>query len=132
MYPKITSKANLGIRAQNLKIYDGTISSPKGHSVIGSINEIAENSEIKIENQDTIEKLSLINNLNPAAEINGKEYTTIDAAIENVKNGETVKLLRNVNKIGEFNLNGNDFTIDLNTYTLRTFNNDWLFKNSNH
>ena len=131
MYPKITSKANLGIRAQNLKIYDGTISSPKGHSVIGSINEIAENSEIKIENQDTIEKLSLINNLNPAAEINGKEYTTIDAAIENVKNGETVKLLRNVNKIGEFNLNGNDFTIDLNTYTLRTFNNDWLFKNSN-
>lgn len=60
--------------------------------------------------------------LYPAAEINGKKYKTLKEAIENVKSGDTIYVLRNVSDAQGISVPSNsNFTIDFqnHTYTLK-------------
>ena len=129
-YPYITTQGGIGVRTNNLNMYDGTIKSNVDKTVRGAVNEIESGYELKLEYEDDNEKLSLFNP-SPLAKIGEKEYSSLKQAIESVQNGETIKLLRNIVIFDEITVDEDkEFKIDLNSYKIIAFNDEYLFTNN--
>ena len=139
-YPKIDNKASsnncIGILSENLKIYDGTITASKSNSIKGGINDIEDGYEIDItdsvdEKNNNLETVSLVKPTEAVAKIGEKAYTTLSSAIDDVKKGETIQIINNIFPVREFTISEDkDFILDLNSYTIRAFNDEYLFSNN--
>ena len=133
-YPKIISNRGSTLSVNNFYMYDGSItfngSYPKDRTYNGYFKEVEDNSELKVTLTDSSEMLSLFIPTDPVAQIGEKTYLTLQSAIDNVKNGETIQLLSDIYPIRSIDISENsDFTIDLNTHEIRAFNSGALFKN---
>ena len=139
-YPKINVKSPssdfIGITTKKLSIYDGTITAGKNNSIKSGISDIEDDYEINItDSVDTsnnnFETVSLIKPTEAVAQIGEKTYTTLSSAIDNVKNGEIIQIVKNIFPVREFTIpEDKNFTLDLNSYTIRAFNDEYLFSNS--
>ncbi len=139
-YPKINVKSSssdfIGITTKKLSIYDGTITAGKNNSIKSGISEIEDGYEINITDSvdasnNNFETVSLIKPTEAVAQIGEKTYTTLSSAIDDVKNGETIQIIKNIFPVREFTIpEDKNFTLDLNSYTIRAFNDEYLFNNS--
>ena len=139
-YPKIDNKASsnncIGILSENLKIYDGSITASKDNSIKSGISDIEDGYEIDIidsvdDKNNNLETVSLVKPTEAVAQIGEKTYTTLSSAIDDVNNGETIQIVKNIFPVREFTISEDkDFTLDLNSYTIRAFNDEYLFSNS--
>ena len=124
-----SGKAKATVKANNLYLYDGVIKGKKENAIKGGIKEIEAGYGIGITQDGDYEIISLIKPTEAVAQIGEKNYTSLKTAIDEVQSGETIKLIKNVYTIDQYVINKN-FDIDLNKNTIRSFNTDWLFKNS--
>ena len=124
-----SGKAKATVKANNLYLYDGVIKGKKENAIKGGIKEIEAGYGIGITQDGDYEIISLIKTTEAVAQIGEKNYTSLKTAIDEVQSGETIKLIKNVYTIDQYVIN-KDFDIDLNKNTIRSFNTDWLFKNS--
>ena len=131
-YPKIKNGNGSGLKTNNLNIYDGTITTKKGLSILGSITEIEDSYKVNVVyNEDGTETLSLVEPTDVVAKIGEKTYTKLGDALAEVSDNETIYLLKNVYPIESFILNeSKSFKIDLNSNEIRGFNSDKLFENA--
>ena len=139
-YPKIDNKVSssncIGILSENLKIYDGSITASKDNSIKSGISDIEDGYEIDIidsvdDKNNNLETVSLVKPTEAVAQIGEKTYTTLSSAIDDVNNGETIQIVKNIFPVREFTISEDkDFTLDLNSYTIRAFNDEYLFSNS--
>ena len=131
-YPKITNSTGSGLKTNNLNIYDGTITTKKGLSILGSITEIEDSYKVNVVyNEDGTETLSLVEPTDVVAKIGEKTYTKLGDALAEVSDNETIYLLKNVYPIEAFTLSESKiFKIDLNSNEIRGFNSDKLFENA--
>ena len=131
-YPKIKNGNGSGLKTNNLNIYDGTITTKKGLSILGSITEIEDSYKVNVAyNEDGMETLSLVEPTDVVAKIGEKTYTKLGDALAEVSDNETIYLLKNVYPIESFILNeSKSFKIDLNSNEIRGFNSDKLFENA--
>ena len=130
-YPYIKNTRNAyGLKATNLYIYDGSITTYKNKAVMSSITEIEENSKINITTYGDNETLSLVKAEDAVAQIGNETYTSLKSAVDAVKTGETIKILSDIYPINIFELTNNNFTIDLNSNKVRSFSSDSLFNNA--
>ena len=130
-YPFIKNTRNAyGLKATNLYIYDGSITTYKNKAVMSSITEIEENSKINITTDGDNETLSLVKAEDAVAQIGNETYTSLKSAVDAVKTGETIKILSDIYPINTFKLTNNNFTIDLNSNKVRSFSSDSLFNNA--
>ena len=139
-YPKINVKSPssdfIGITTKKLSIYDGTITAGKNNSIKSGISDIEDGYEINITDSvdasnNNFETVSLIKPTEAVAQIGEKTYTTLSSAIDDVKNGETIQIIKNIFPVREFTIpEDKNFTLDLNSYTIRAFNDEYLFNNS--
>ena len=130
-YPYIKNvSSGCGLKATNLYIYDGSITTYKNKSVMSSITEIEENSKINITTDGDNETLSLVKAEDAVAQIGNETYTSLKSAVDAVKTGETIKILSDIYPIDNFELTNNNFTIDLNSNKVRSFSSDSLFNNA--
>ena len=129
-YPFIKNTRNAyGLKATNLYIYDGSITTYKNKAVMSSITEIEENSKINITTDGDNETLSLVKAEDAVAQIGNETYTSLKSALDAVKTGETIKILSDIYPINTFELTNNNFTIDLNSNKIRSFSSNSLFNN---
>ena len=124
-----SNKAKSTVKANNLYLYDGVIKGKKENAIKGGIKEIEDGYDIGITEDGDYEIISLTKPTEAVAQIGEKNYTSLKTAIDEVQSGETIKLIKNVYTIDQYVIN-KDFNIDLNKNTIRSFNTDWLFKNS--
>ena len=131
-YPKIQNGTGSGLKTNNLNIYDGTITTKKGLSILGSITEIEDSYKVNVVyNEDGTETLSLVEPTDVVAKIGEKKYTKLQDALYEVSDNETIYLLKNIYPIEAFTLSeSKSFKIDLNSNEIRGFNSDKLFENS--
>ena len=131
-YPKIQNGTGSGLKTNNLNIYDGTITTKKGLSILGSITEIEDSYKVNVVyNEDGTETLSLVEPTDVVAKIGEKTYTKLGDALAEVSDNETIYLLKNVYPIEAFTLSESKiFKIDLNSNEIRGFNSDKLFENA--
>ena len=131
-YPKIQNGTGSGLKTNNLNIYDGTITTKKGLSILGSITEIEDSYKVNVVyNEDGTETLSLVEPTDVVAKIGEKNYTKLGDALAEVSDNETIYLLKNVYPIEAFTLSESKiFKIDLNSNEIRGFNSDKLFENA--
>ena len=130
-YPYIKNTSNAyGLKATNIYIYDGSITTYKNKAVMSSITEIEENSKINITTDGDNETLSLVKAEDAVAQIGNKTYTSLKSAVDAVKTGETIKILSDIYPINTFELTNNNFTINLNSNKIRSFSSDSLFNNA--
>ena len=130
-YPYIKNvSSGCGLKATNLYIYDGSITTYKNKAVMSSITEIEENSKINITTDGDNETLSLVKAEDAVAQIGNETYTSLKSAVDAVKTGETIKILSDIYPIDNFELTNNNFTIDLNSNKVRSFSSDSLFNNA--
>ena len=141
-YPKINVKNYssgyefIGITAKRLSMYDGTITARKNNSIKSGINDIEDDYEINItdsvdESNNNFETVSLVKPTEPVAKIGEKTYKTLASAINDVGNGETIQIIKNIFPVREFTISEDkNFALDLNSYTIRAFNDEYLFSNS--
>ena len=130
-YPYIKNvSSGCGLKATNLYIYDGSITTYKNKAVMSSITEIEENSKINITTDGDNETLSLVKAEDVVAQIGNETYTSLKSAVDAVKTGETIKILSDIYPINTFELTNNNFTIDLNSNKVRSFSSDSLFNNA--
>ena len=129
-YPYIKNvSSGCGLKATNLYIYDGSITTYKNKAVMSSITEIEENSKINITTDVDNETLSLVKAEGAVAQIGNETYTSLKSAVDAVKTGEIIKILSDIYPINKFELTNNNFTIDLNSNKVRSFSSDSLFNN---
>ena len=129
-YPYIKNTSNAyGLKATNLYIYDGSITTYKNKAVMSSITEIEENSKINITTDGDNETLSLVKAEDAVAQIGNETYTSLKSAVDAVKTGETIKILSDIYPIDNLELANNNFTIDLNSNKIRSFSSNSLFNN---
>ena len=130
-YPYITTGIDGISESENVYIYDGTINSPEGLSLKGTVTEIEDDYELSITKNNNREILTLIKPENAVASIDEKQYLTLQSALDDVSSGQTIKLLDNIFPTKKLNLKDNaNFSIDLNKHTIRSFYNNWLFENN--
>ena len=131
-YPKIQNGTGSGLKTNNLNIYDGTITTKKGLSILGSITEIEDSYKVNVVyNEDGTETLSLVEPTDVVAKIGEKTYTKLGDALAEVSDNETIYLLKNVYPTEAFTLSESKiFKIDLNSNEIRGFNSDKLFENA--
>ena len=130
-YPYITTGIDGISESENVYIYDGTINSPEGLSLKGTVTEIEDDYELSITKNNNREILTLIKSENAVASIDEKQYLTLQSALDDVSSGQTIKLLDNIFPTKKLNLKDNaNFSIDLNKHTIRSFYNNWLFENN--
>ena len=139
-YPKIDNKSSsgdcIGILSKNLKIYDGTITTSKNNSIKSGISDIEDGYEIDItdsvdDKNNNFETVSLVKPTEAVAQIGEKTYTTLSSAINDVKNGETIQIIKNIFPVREFSISEDkNFSLDLNSYSIRAFNDGYLFNNN--
>ena len=130
-YPYITTGIDGISESENVYIYDGTINSPEGLSLKGTVTEIEDDYELSITKNNNREILTLIKPENAVASIDEKQYLTLQSALDDVSSGQTIKLLDNIFPTKKLNLKDNaNFSIDLNKHTIRSFYKDWLFENN--
>ena len=130
LYPIIDS--SYAILNKNIfNMYDGKIIGSIDYSVTGAINNIEDGYELNIENNENKEELTLISPTKNVARINDNNYTTLNDAVNHVNEGETIELLSDqaLNRNIIINQDSN-FKIDLNGYTIRSFDSDYLFQNN--
>ena len=129
-YPYIKNvSSGCGLKATNLYIYDGSITTYKNKAVMSSITEIEENSKINITTDVDNETLSLVKAEGAVAQIGNETYTSLKSAVDAVKTGEIIKILSDIYPINTFELTNNNFTINLNSNKIRSFSSNSLFNN---
>ena len=134
LFPKLEVKNNdsfVGVKSNDLSIYDGTITAYKANSVRGYIKEIQEGYKIDMSEDNNYESLYLVKDDEEVAQIGDKKYTSLQAALNEVQQNETIKMLKSTYPINEINIDENyNFNIDLNSYNIRAFCENWVLKNS--
>lgn len=138
--PEILALSGTGVsntKGGTFKFYDGVIKAKNEKTIIGDLNEIAENVRLIIsyegENNE-IEVATLGNPDIPVAQIGETTYTTLQAAVDAVAaNNEktTIKLLQNIvltDKI-EFE-DGKNIVLDVDRHSIRSLVSGTVFENN--
>ena len=119
--PLIQSK-NVAIRnlKGTLKIYDGIFKGSKDTTILGNVAEIEENYELAKNVNNNSEELTLTENEKEAKiEETNTVYYSLQEAVDNANDGETIKILKDKIYSGDFIVNeGKNIIFDLNGFSM--------------